>query len=433
MLTTFDAAMVVVGSILGAGAFVVSGSVAAEVTTPAGLLGAWLAGGLLALFGAFASGELGGLFPRGGGEYVYLREAYGPGLGFLSGWTSFWVGFPGSIATLAAGLGRTVAGLAGAEEDPLGPLVATGAVLVLTAVNVLGLRPGKWTQNILSGVKLIAFAALIGLAAFSGRGDGAHFVPFLGDEDPEALGRALIPVIFAYCGWNAATYVAGEIRSPERNLGRALIGGTAACVAIYLGLNAMYLYAMPLGTLGAARDAAQQAVTRLFDPGVALPLQILVVLVILSSLQATILTGPRIYQAMAADGIFFAPLARLHPRFRVPAVSLAVQAGLACVLLWTGSFGRLLTFTTVAIILFSMITVAAVYVLRVRRPDLPRRFRTPGYPVTPALFLAGNAWVLGTVFAAGAVEAIAGLGIVLAGVPVYLWYRHRSGERRLGV
>lgn len=426
-LGTFDAAMVVVGSIVGAGAFVTSGAVAQHVASPGAFLAVWIAGGLLALCGALVNGELGALFPRGGGEYVYLRETYGPLFGFLSGWTSFWIGFPGSIATMASALGTALCGLAGFEGEAGPALVGTAAIGLLTVVNVLGLRPGKWTQNTFSLAKLAAFGVLIALGALFGSGHTAHFAPFFGGtESAGGLALALVPVSFAYLGWNAATYVAGEIRQPARSLGRALALGTVACVLLYLFLNAIYLYALPLPALAATKDVARLAAERLFDPQVAAGLAALVAVVVLSSLQASILTGPRIYQSMAEDGLFFAPLGRLHPRYRVPATGLAVQGTLSVVLLWSGTFERLLNFTTFAILLFAALTVAAVFVLRVRRPAAVRAYRTPGYPVTPALFLAGNAWVLWNVVASGAVEVLVGLGIVATGIPAYAWFRRRG-------
>ncbi|MCI4355371.1 MAG: amino acid permease, partial [Thermoplasmata archaeon] len=212
-LGVIDASLIVVGCIVGAGIFLVSPFVAQEVRSPAAFLGTWLLGGLVALAGALSNGELGGLYPRSGGEYVYLREAYGPGLGFLSGWTSFWIGFPGSIAALAAGLGATVAGMLGWTGTRVPVVIGALAILALTGVNSAGLRPGKWLQNGLSTTKMVAFAALLLLGAFlPGKGVGG-LTPFFGPGDhPGGIAVALIPVLFAYSGWNAATYVTGEMR-----------------------------------------------------------------------------------------------------------------------------------------------------------------------------------------------------------------------------
>jgi APA family basic amino acid/polyamine antiporter len=420
--------MLVIGSVVGAGIFLVSGFVARTATSPAAFLGAWLLGGLFALCGALCNGELGVMFPRGGGEYVYLSHAYGSGLGFLSGWTSFWIGFPGSIATLASGFGGRVATLAGLSVDRWGNLIGILVVVLLTGLNVLGLHLGKMVQNALSVSKLLAFGLVILLGFVFGHGRAAHLSPFLGSGGQSASGIAvaLIPIYFAYCGWNAATYVAGEMRDPRRDLGRALAFGTVACVVLYLLVNVGFLAALGVDGLRDATDVAGATAAATFGSGVGAMVTALVALAVLSSLQATVVTGPRIYHAMAEDNLFLPRLARLHPTTRVPVSALVIQCVLACVLLLSGRFEALLDFTTFALCLFSTICVAAVVVLRIRRPDLPRAFKTPGYPVTPALFVAGNLWILYNLVTgspAGARQALVGGAIVLSGVPAFLYFR----------
>jgi APA family basic amino acid/polyamine antiporter len=427
-LGVVDAALIVVGSIVGGGIFLVSGEVARHVASPAGFLAVWIAGGVIALAGALCNGELGGMFPRSGGEYVYLREAYGAPIAFLSGWTSFWIAFPGSIAALAAGFGRTVAGVVGAEPA-VETAVALAAVVALSGVNALGLGPGKWVQNALSGVKLLAFALLLALGA-SVRTDATHLSASFAGERAHPLGLALIPVLFAYSGWNAATYVAGELRDPPRMLGRALVLGTALCIVLYLAVNVSYLRAMPLAEMRHVPDVARAAALHLGSPAVAAWMGPLAAVCILSSLQATVFTGPRIYRAMALDGVFFAPLARLGTRSQAPVRALALQAAIACALLLTRSFDRLLAFVMFAIVSFSALTVAAVVVLRVRRPEIARGYRTPFVPLLPALFVAASAWLLWCMLASGAAEAFVGLGIVATGVPAYFVFRARRPAGR---
>ncbi len=418
LLGVFDASMLVVGSVIGAGIFLVGGFVAESVSSPLGFLGVWLLGGLFALSGALCNGELGAMFPRGGGEYVYLREAFGKPLGFLSGWTSFWIGFPGSIATLAAGFGRGTAvllGLSGSMENVLGLV----AVVLFTSLNVFGLRPGKWVQNILSVSKLVAFVAVLAVGFAVGAGHGEHFHPFLGSESPRGLAVALIPIYFAYSGWNAATYVAGEMKNPGRDLGRALALGTALCTLLYLLVNAGFVNVLGLPALKGARDIAGMAAAQIFGRGAGSLVTALVVVAVLSSLQATILVGPRIYHAMAEDGLLPARLARLSPKSRVPVDALVTQGVLSSALLLSGKFEALLDFTTFALCLFSIICVLAVPVLRIRRPGAARGFKTPGYPFTPALFVLGNGWVLVSLLSSGARSAFIGLLIVLTGVPAF--------------
>ncbi len=421
-----DASLLVVGSIVGAGIFLMSPYVAREVRSPAAFLGTWVLGGVVALSGALSNGELGGLFMRSGGEYVYLREAYGPLFGFLSGWTSFWIAFPGTIAALAAGFGAAVVGMLGLKSPEAPTAIGVVAILALTAVNALGLSPGKWVLNALSGAKLAAFAALLGLGAvFGGRSPHADASLFASGDSAAGIAVALVPVLFAYSGWNAATYVAGEMRDPGRGLGRSLALGTGLCVLLYVAVNAAYLLAMPIGDLAQASDPARVTALRLGGPGAAVVLAPLVALCIFNSLQATVLVGPHIYRAMAVDGLFFAALGRTHAKTRVPLTALLVQAAVAIVELLSKKFDQLVNFVMFAIIAFSTLTVFAVFVLRKARPDAPRPFKVPGYPLVPGVFVVVNAWVLWNVLARGTKEALVGLAIVATGVPAYALFRRQ--------
>jgi APA family basic amino acid/polyamine antiporter len=429
-LGVFDASLIVVGSIVGAGIFLLSGEVAREARSPAEFLAAWVLGGAVALAGALSNGELGGMFPRSGGEYVYLREAYGPVLGFLSGWTGFLVVFPGSIAALADGFGSTVApllGLGGWAPKVIGLM----AIAALTGLNALGLSPGKWAQNVLSATKLAAFCGLLALGAvvphaLSGAPPPiAPAVPHAGASGG-GVATALIPVFFAYSGWNAATYITGEMREPRRGLGKALALGTGLCAALYVAINAIYLRAMPLAELAATDQPARAAAMHLGGAGAAAVLSPLIAICVLSSMQASVLVGPRLAQAMAADGMFFAPVGRIHSTTGVPLIALLTQGFVSSVqLLFIGSFGQLVDFSTSAIVAFSTLTVAAVFVLRRRRPDAARPFRVPVYPLVPLLFVAVNIWVLWCVLASGpgALAALKGLAIVATGIPAYAAFR----------
>jgi APA family basic amino acid/polyamine antiporter len=433
-LGVLDASLIVVGSIVGAGIFLVSHAVAREVSSPAAFLGVWLLGGCIALAGALSNGELGGLYPRSGGEYVYLREAYGPPLGFLSGWTSFWVAFPGSIAALAAGFGATMASMLGVSGRVAEVAIGAAAIVALTAVNVAGLRPGKWAQNVLSGAKLLAFAGLLALGALVGHRGSGGLTPFFGQGDSaRGVASALIPVFFAYSGWNAATYVTGEMRDPTRSLGRALALGTGLCVALYVAVNAVYLRGLSIADLAATEEPARAAAMALGGNTATAMLMPLVALCVLSSMQASVLVGPRIYRAMAVDGVFFAPLGKAHGSEQVPAIALVAQAVIALVELLSGRFEDLLSFATSAMLAFSTLTVAAVLVLRVRRPEAARPFRVPGYPVIPLAFIAANGWVLCNVLASGARPVLGAVAVVATGIPAYvaftMWERRKEKAR----
>jgi APA family basic amino acid/polyamine antiporter len=312
------------------------------------------------------------------------------------------------------------------------------AVVAVTLVNTVGLRPGKWTQNVLSATKLAAFAVLLALGLLVPRSHAGGLTPFfVAGDHPGGIAAGLIPVLFAYSGWNAATYVAGEMRDPKRGLGRALGLGTLLCVVLYLAVNTVYLRALPLPELAASTDPARGAARVLGGDAAARFLSPLVAVCVLSSLQATVMVGPRIYQAMAVDGLFFAPLGRTNPRTGTPVLALAVQASVAVLLLAAGTvdrrfdraFDRLLTFTMFAIVAFSTLAVAAVFVLRLRRPDAPRPFRVTGYPVVPGLFVIVNVWLLWNVLEHGREEALKGLAIVATGIPAYFAFRTRQARR----
>jgi APA family basic amino acid/polyamine antiporter len=276
---------------------------------------------------------------------------------------------------------------------------------------------------------------LLALGALLPRSISAGEVPVAAAGAPASgMAMALIPVFFAYSGWNAATYVAGEMREPRRGLGQALALGTALCVALYVAINAVYLRAMPLAALAAADQPARAAAVHLGGAAAAAVLSPLVALCVLSSMQATVLVGPRLYQAMAVDGLFFAPLGRLHPTTRVPLLALLAQGAVSALLLIGGGFGfdQLVGFATFAIICFSTLTVGAVLVLRRRVPDAARPFRVPLYPVVPLFFIVMNAWVAWRVLAFGAREALYGLAIVATGVPAYAAFRARARLNPLG-
>jgi APA family basic amino acid/polyamine antiporter len=429
-LGVLDASLIVVGSIVGSGIFLVSGVVAQGAPSHVAFLSMWIVGGGVALAGALSNGELGGMFPRSGGEYVYLREAYGPQVGFLSGWTSFCVGFPGSIAALAAGLGATVApmfGLGGSAAKNIGLL----AIVALTALNALGLSPAKWIQNVLSVTKLVAFCGLMALALLR-QGAPSSAAGSLPAADSGAVASALIAVFFAYSGWNAATYITGEMRDAQRTLGRALGLGTGVCIVLYILVNLVYLHAMSLPQLAASAQPARAAAMALGGTAAAAALSPLMAICVLSSMQASMFVGPRIVEAMAADGLFFASVGRVHANTRVPIVALLAQGIISALLLATGSFSELVTFTGLAIGAFSTLTVVAVLVLRRRRPDASRPFRVPGYPFVPLLFVAVNIWVLWSVLASGTKAAIGCLVIVVTGIPAYAAFRAWGRPRASG-
>ena len=423
-----DAAAIVVSNVIGGGIFF-------SPVIVAGLVSG--ARGLLAFAGAMAYAELAALRPRAGGEYVYLREAFGPLAGFLTGWTSFVAGFSGAIAASAVALaeyiGRFVP-LAGNGTPlltvplPFVPLVvspktlvALAAIGLITAVHLRGLGPGRLVQNALAGVKVSAILVFLALAFSVGHGTWAQ-VTEPGAGTAGGILMALIPVMFTYSGWNAAAYVAEEVRDPGRNVPLALGLGTLAVVVIYLGLNAAYLFALPAASLAAVQGTLIDSVAeRLFGFAAGNLIAAFTIVSIAASISAMVLAGPRVYFAMARDGLFAAPAARVHPRFRAPVSAIVTQALWSSLLVLCGSLSQLVSYTGFAVVLFSGVAVAALFVLRRREPSAVRPFRAWGYPVAPAIFvLASAVMVLNEVWRNPGPSAT-GLVVIGAGIPLYLW------------
>jgi APA family basic amino acid/polyamine antiporter len=440
-LGPLDAAAIVVSNVIGSGIFFVPVIVAQMVPHPGGLLLVWLLGGALAFVGAMAYAELAALRPRSGGEYVYLREAFGPGAAFLSGWTSFVAGFSGAIAAGAVGLSEYLGRFVPAAGDatplltiplPLLPMivspkaiVALAVIAALSWIHTRGLGPGSLVQNLLAGLKVSALVLFIALGFALGRGDAAHFTasaPFAAS----GLLLALVPVMFTYSGWNAAAYVAEEIRDPGRNVPLALGLGTAAVIVVYLALNALFLYALPVAGLGGLMGTLTDSVAeRLFGFVAGNLIAAFSIVSIAASISAMVIAGPRVYYAMARDGLFVPAAARVHPTYRTPSFAIWAQAVWSGVLVLSGSLSQLVSYTGFAVVLFAGVAVAALFALRRREPDAPRPFRAWGYPLAPAIFvLASAAMVLAEMYRNGA-TALAGLAVIAVGAPVYLLIRSR--------
>ncbi len=409
------------------------------------MLGVWLLGGALAFSGALAYAELATLRPQAGGEYVYLKEAYGPLLGFLTGWTSFVAGFSGAIAASAVGmagiLGRFIP--AAADTTPIFSVslpfvsltlspqaaVALAAIAGLSAIHSAGLGPGRFVHNLLAGLKVAALVAVVALGYSIGRGSIANYS--VGSSTTVANWMfALIPVMFSYSGWNAAAYVTEEIRSPERNVPRALLLGTVAVILIYLSLNLVYLYAMPvLEFPSQAIRVGDAAVERLFGSGAGGVWAAASIVMIAASISAMVLAGPRVYYAMARDGLFFRAAARIHPRFRTPIVAIVAQAVWSGILVLTGTFGQLVEYTGFAVVLFAGIAVFALFVLRRKHPSELRPFRAWGYPLAPLFFAVTSVLIVANALRENPATSGAGLLVIGLGVPLYSWMRARHRAR----
>jgi APA family basic amino acid/polyamine antiporter len=389
----------------------------------------WVVGGLLSLAGALANAELGAMFPRAGGDYVYLREAFHPIAGFLVGWLSFFVIQAGTVATLATGFS---AGLA--ELVPLAAweqvTLAAALVLGTSLLNYWGVRHGARANNVTSVLKIGALVLFVAAGLVTGRGDAAGLVATDTGSDAIALsafGLALSPVLFSYLGWNASVYVASEIRDPARNVPRSLFVGLAFVIAIYLAVNALYLWALPIAELRTSANAAEATAAKLFGPVSGTIVALLVLLSILGTLNATVLTTPRIAYAMALDGLFLPGVDRVHATRRTPAMAIGVlaAASLALVLLLR-SFPSVLDYTTFAIVVATIADTAALYALRRKAPDRPRPYRAWGYPVVPALYIAANAAIAANMLVQRPRECGIGLATLALGLPFYWWFTARA-------
>ena len=435
-LGPLDAAAIVISNVIGVGIFITPRIVAQAVPHPLGFLAIWLAGGLLAFAGAMAYAELATLRPRSGGEYVYLREGFGRLAAFLTGWTSFVAGFAGAIAAGALGaaeyLGRFVPAAADATPwltIPLGPIsltvspktiVALTAIFGLALIHIRGLGPGRLVQNTLAGLKVGALGLFVAVGLAFGSGSTAHLAA---ESAPVSfnLPLAFIVVMFAYSGWNAAAYVAEEIKNPARNMPIALGIGTGAIILLYIGLNFTYLYGVPIQEIAGQgqSEIAMVAADRLLGPTASTLLGGLAVVVLLGSLSAMTLAGPRVYFAMARDGLFFSVAERVHPRFHTPWISIVAQAIWSALLVLTNTKDQLAEYTGFAVLLFSAFAVSSVFVLRYRNPNEPRPFKAWGYPIAPAIFVVAALTITVLAVAGRPGPSLWGAAIIVAGIPLY--------------
>lgn len=443
------------GAIIGSGIFINPGLVAATVPRADGVLALWALGGAIALGGALCYAELGARRPRAGGQYLYLAEALHPLAGFLYGWALLLVIQTGAMAAVAITFARYLAELCGwAASDDQQRLIALLAIALLSAVNYLGLRPGALLQNALSLLRVAALLVLvaIGLLAPATAVDVAPAVPVPPLPGPLVLLSGMAPVLFAYGGWQQLNYLGGEVRAPQRNVPRALVLGTAAVVAIYLLVNVAYLKVLGAAGLARSHAPASDAARVVAGPWGARFVALAIAGSTFGFLHLSILAAPRVYYAMARDGLFFRVAARVHPRRHVPGASILLQSGWVAVLLLDGprhainaasallglafrappaTYAKLLHYVVFADWIFFGLTALALF--GYRRQGRPGGFRTPGYPLVPAAFaLVALAMVVGTV-AQQPDDALRGLGLILTGVPVFLWWRKtRPGDPAQG-
>jgi basic amino acid/polyamine antiporter, APA family len=448
-LSPFDAAAIIVANVIGGGILFRSPAVAAAIPDAVWFLLAWVAGGVLAFMGAMAYAELAALRPKAGGEYVYLREAYGPLAGFLTGWTSFVAGFSGAIAASAVffivTLDRFVPGIANgaallaipvpltsfAVTFSIHTLAASGLIVLFALIHIVGVGPGRAASNGLTTLKIVAFVVFIVFGLTAGTGSPSNLTQSVGPVTLTGWMFAMIPVMFTYSGWNAASYMAEEIRDPGRNVPKALILGTAGVIVIYLLINVLYLYVVPIGELAATQGSVLDVVAdRLLGQRAGNVMAVVAMVSLAAGINAWTFAGPRVYFAMARDGLFFKSAARVHPKYKTPAASIIAQAAFSILLVLTGSLDSIANYVGFAITLFAGTAVAAIFVLRAREPHAPRPYRAWGYPVTPAIFVLVSAAIVLNALYTDPLVTGTGAAIILAGVPLYYYFKKAGASRR---
>ena len=432
---TFTAACVLISNAVGIGIFTTTGFLARDLGDPFWILALWGVGGALALAGALSYAELGAAMPRVGGEYVYLREAFGRPLAFLSGWTSFTIGFGAAIAAASIGFAEYLATLLPAALAQTAPsLAAVALVWTLTGIHLLGVEGGGRFQRLITIVKIGGVLLLLAAAFASGGGSWEHFSAARDEAEPR-LGVAavgLIFVLYSFAGWNAAAYIAGEIRRPERSLPRAMIAGTVFVALFYLAINLFYFYALPASALAAepVLPVAEKAASALLGPRASSIVAALLCLSIAGASSSMIWAGPRVTWAMAQDGVVPRSLGA-RSGAGAPTAAILLQAVWVTLLLFTGTFEQLVVYGGFAIALFSAAAVACVFVLRWRLPQQARPFRVPGYPWVPASFIVATVWIAGHVLVERPTEALLSLATVLAGLPLYAIWRRKEWQSGL--
>ena len=418
-LGVWSAGAVLVGSTIGSGIFRVPSTVAAQTGSVAGVVAVWVLGAVVSLFGALTVAELATLYPRSGGIYVFLREAYGPRVAFLFGWTQLVVIRPSALGAIAVIFAEYLGDLVGPTMNVR--VVAAAVIVVIGMLNMRSVRWGMWLENGTAGAKVVALGVVAALALW--------VAVRVGPPPPSApplhlpwtgFGVALVAALWAYDGWADLTFMAGEVRDPSRTFPRALAWGVAVVVVIYLLVNGAYLSVLSVGEMADSELVAASAATRLAGAWGGHLVSVLVVLSTLGALNGAMMTGPRIFFAMAEDGLMWKPVAAVHPRHHTPWAAVALATVLGVGYVSVRSFEELAGGFVLGIWPFYALAVGAVILLRRRLPDAPRPYRTPGYPWVPLVFLVASVGMLASALVQEPRLTLIGFGLILAGVPVYL-------------
>lgn len=429
------ATAIVIGEVIGVGIFLTPAGMAKSVGSPFWLLVVWLVMGAMALCGALCYGELAARFPEAGGGYVYLREAYGEGLAFLYGWMALVVMDPGITAALASGLGEYSGYLF--RLSPTGvKLIAIISIWLLAAANIRGVRVGAWLMRWLTALKIGLLLFVLAWGFIFRLGDVSNFSPFVGQREGSApllmaLAGGMVAAFFSFGGWWDLSKLGGEVREPSRTLPRALVYGVLCVTVLYILTSAAFIYLVPMERVPSGETFAAQAGEALFGRFGGRVFSGVVIVTVLGSLAGLIMAAPRVYYAMARDRVFFASVARLDARFGTPARAIAIQATLASVLVLLGNFGEIVAYFIFIVVFFLALTVAAVFCFRRRSRESEPAYLTPGYPLTPIVFLLLVVLLLVMLAGNNPKQALRGTLVVAAGWPIYyFFFRGRNSSKR---
>ena len=440
-LGLWGAAAIVVGTVIGSGMFLVPKTMIQKVGSVETVFLVWIAAGLLSLAGALTYAELAASISEAGGEYVYLREAYGPFFGFLYGWTQTWVAKSGSIATLATGfflyLANFFPGLeavlwsAGGQgfwhvELRTGQLAAMAVIAGLGLLNYFGVKVGGNVQVVVTVIKVACILAIIAVGLFAPQGAAVNLTSSI----PANAGfvgffAAMVAALWAYDGWNNVTMVASEIKNPQRNLPLALTAGTLAVVVLYLATNLAYFYVLSASDVASSDRVAATAMRKVLGEWGAAAVSVAAMISIFAAINGSILTGSRVPYAMALDRLFFPSIAKVHPEYRTPAYAILLLSGWSCLLVLSGRYNELFELVIFASWILYAMAAASVIVLRHKRPDLPRPYKTIGYPVMPILFVLVAICLLGNTFVDSPRQSLLGLVLISTGFPFYFYWKRR--------
>jgi len=430
VLGLFSIVGIVVGTMIGSGIFINPAKVAKDVGTPELMMAVWIVGGILSFFGALSVAELGGAFSQAGGIYIYLREAYGPFIAFLFGWTLFLVVEAGTLATLAVGFSTKYLPYFVRLSPLQGKVVAVALIAILAMVNTMGVKKGAWVMNFLTSIKFIALIGVCAVVFIFAKGNTGNFLsPSSGAQPPGGVlgsfGVALVAALWAYKGWESSTFSAGEIRNPQKKLPLGLLIGTASVILLYVLANLAYLYVFPAAQIAQSDRIAADVMQAAVGPVGASIIALIILTSITGTCNGHLLTAPRAFYAMAKDGLFFKSAAKIHPRYLTPHIAIIMLAVWGSILSTSGTFEQLFTYVIFGYWIFMGLTVAGVIILRKKRPDLPRPYKTWGYPVTPILFILSAVFLTLNSLVRTFWNSFAGLGVIAIGIPVYFFWKTR--------